>query len=86
MNGKLTTGKVKSSREFCGLLVVLVFCVVFYMLFVFVLCLVSNAVCVSGLSIVDCHFGFLLTFIQITLEKVTVTLQKSVMKAGGCKD
>jgi hypothetical protein len=55
------------------------FCVVFYMLFVFVLCLVSNAVCVSGLSIVDCHFGFLLTFIQITLEKVTV-------KAGGCKD
>ena len=57
-----------SSLIFGGsvLLVFLVFCVVFYMLFVFVLCLVSNAVCVSGLSIVDCHFGFLLSFIQIT--------------------
>ena len=30
-----------------------------FVLFVFVLCLVPNVACVSGLSIIDCPFGFL---------------------------
>ena len=30
-----------------------------FILFVFVLCLVPNVVCVSGLSILDFSFGFL---------------------------
>jgi len=33
--------------------------VVILVLFVFVLCLVPYAACVSGLSILDCPFGFL---------------------------
>ena len=49
----------------------LVFCVVFFILFVFVVCLMSKVVCVSGLLLfcvlcpksslsLDCSFGFLL--------------------------
>ena len=40
-------------------LIFLVFFIVFVVLFVFVLCLVPNVVCVSGLSILDYFFGFI---------------------------
>jgi uncharacterized membrane protein len=41
------------------LLIVLVFCVVFFVLFFLVMCLVPSVSVVSGLSIIDCPFGFL---------------------------
>jgi len=41
------------------LLVVLVFCVVFFYLFVIILSCVPDVAGVSGLSILDCPFGFL---------------------------
>ena len=34
-------------------------CILFFCCFFFVLCLVINVACVSGLSILDCPFGFL---------------------------
>ena len=42
------------------LLIFIVFCVVFYVLFVFDLCLVPYVASVSWWSIIDCPFGFLL--------------------------
>jgi len=42
------------------LLIVLVLYVVFIIFFVFVLCHLPNVAYVSGLSILDCPFGFLL--------------------------
>ena len=40
-------------------------CCVFFVLFVFVPSLVSNAACFSGWSILDCPFGFLQRLFQI---------------------
>ena len=37
----------------------LIFCVVLFVLFVFVLCFVHSVACISGWSILDCTFGFL---------------------------
>jgi hypothetical protein len=41
------------------LIIFLVFCAVIFVLLFFILCLLSNVVCVSGLTILDYHFGFL---------------------------
>jgi hypothetical protein len=48
------------------LLDLLIFYVVFFVLFVFILCLVSNVTCVFGLSILDCPSIFLIVYLQIT--------------------
>ena len=41
------------------LIILLVFCAVNFVLLFFILCLLSSVVCVSGLTILDYHFGFL---------------------------
>ena len=43
----------------CLLLIFIVYCVVVFLLFVFVLCFVPNVTYVPGLSILDCLFGSL---------------------------
>ena len=43
-------------------------CVVFFVWFVFILCLVPNVACIAGLSILECPCVFLLTFI-FTLKR-----------------
>ena len=55
----LTPGFRPAILAWFVLLIFLVSCVVVFILFVFVLCLVPNVVCVSGLSILDFYFGFL---------------------------
>jgi hypothetical protein len=47
------------------LLIFLVFCVVWMVLFVYILPLVFNIACVSRLSILDYPSGFSLTFINL---------------------
>jgi len=55
--------------------ILLVFCVVFFTLFVFVLCLVSSVVCVSGLFIMIAP----LTFSNVYFKGISVILLWSVV-------
>jgi hypothetical protein len=49
----------------CGPRLLLVFCAMFFVLFVFCLCLVPNTARVPGLSILECHFNILRWFTQL---------------------
>jgi hypothetical protein len=63
----LASGWVHPS--FCFVLIICwVFCVVvFFLLFIFLLCLVNNVFCVSGLYILYCLFRFPLSFITASV-------------------